>query len=190
MGDPELTCDEPGCALGPCREAGRWLLADEWEVPLGCPNRVTLPDPLTQSRPFVMGAEPRCTPRAATILSTRPRRDLDDVVHLVQGNVLALLELRVPHPIRSGGRERPEPGPLPPPVPPVPPGPTRSWIEIELVDQDSQPVPGERYVVKLPDGTLREGRLNDRGFAREDGFDPGMCSVGFPGLAPQEWKRA
>src|SRR4029079_16560280 len=32
----------------------------------------------------------------------------------------------------------------------------KSWIEIELVDEKGRPVPGEAYVVTLPDGTKTE----------------------------------
>jgi len=40
----------------------------------------------------------------------------------------------------------------------------KSWIEIELVDEDGKPVPGEAYRITLPDGTtIDEGTLDDKG---------------------------
>ncbi len=44
----------------------------------------------------------------------------------------------------------------------------KSWIEIELVDEEGNPVPGEKYKVILPDGqTVAEGTLDEKGFATD-----------------------
>ncbi|MEW5979686.1 MAG: type VI secretion system tip protein TssI/VgrG [Acidobacteriota bacterium] len=65
----------------------------------------------------------------------------------------------------------------------------KSWIEIELVDDQGKPVPGEKYRVTLPDGTtIDEGTLDDKGFARIDGIDPGTCKITFPNLDKDAWK--
>ena len=65
----------------------------------------------------------------------------------------------------------------------------KSWIEIELVDQHQKPVPGEPYIVTLPDGhTAATGTLDEKGFARVDGIEPGTCKVTFPNLEKQAWK--
>ena len=65
------------------------------------------------------------------------------------------------------------------------------WIEIELIDEQGKPVPGEHYRITLPDGTtLAEGRLNEKGRARVDGIDPGMCKVTFPDLDRTTWRPA
>lgn len=65
----------------------------------------------------------------------------------------------------------------------------KSWIEIELVDKKGKPVPGEAYRITLPDGVkVAEGTLNEKGLARVDGIDPGMCKVTFPKLEKQAWK--
>ena len=63
-----------------------------------------------------------------------------------------------------------------------------SWIEIELVDKKGKPVPGEPYRVTLPDGeTVAEGTLDEKGFARVDGIEPGTCKITFPKLEKQAW---
>lgn len=66
----------------------------------------------------------------------------------------------------------------------------KSWIEIELVDEDGKPVPGERYRVTLPDGkTLAEGTTDEKGYAKITNIDPGTCKVTFPRLDKSSWKR-
>jgi type VI secretion system secreted protein VgrG len=65
------------------------------------------------------------------------------------------------------------------------------WIEIELIDEQGKPVPGEHYRITLPDGTtLAEGRLDMKGRARVDGIDPGTCKVTFPDLDARTWRPA
>ena len=67
----------------------------------------------------------------------------------------------------------------------------KSWIEIELVDEEGKPVPGEAYRITLPDGeTVAEGTLDEKGFARVDGIDPGQAKVEFPDLDETCWNDA
>jgi hypothetical protein len=67
---------------------------------------------------------------------------------------------------------------------------TKTWIAIALVNDDGEPVPDMPYRLKLPDGAIREGRLDSRGRARVDGIDPGMCEVTFQELDGREWGPA
>lgn len=66
-----------------------------------------------------------------------------------------------------------------------------TWTEIVLVDDSDppEPVPNVRYRVELPDGSLREGRLDAKGRARITGIAPGTCLVSFPDLDEREWRR-
>ena len=64
------------------------------------------------------------------------------------------------------------------------------WIEIELLDEDDVGVPREPYWVKLPDGSIREGKLNDQGWVRFDQIPCGTCIVRFPGWDRQFVARA
>ena len=67
----------------------------------------------------------------------------------------------------------------------------KHWIEIQLNDEDGNPVPGEPYKITLPDGTtVADGTLDDKGFARVDNIDPGTCQVTFPNLDKDAWKPA
>jgi type VI secretion system secreted protein VgrG len=65
----------------------------------------------------------------------------------------------------------------------------KHWIEIELVNEDGDAVPGERYRITLPDGTtVADGTLDDKGWARVDHIDPGTCQVTFPNLDREAWE--
>lgn len=66
----------------------------------------------------------------------------------------------------------------------------KSWIEIELVDEEDQPVPGEKYKITLPEGSVAQGTLDNKGFARVEGIDPGTCQITFPNLDKDAWETA
>ena len=66
----------------------------------------------------------------------------------------------------------------------------KTWIEIELVGEDDKPIPGERYRITLPDGSVAEGTLDENGFARVEGFEKGKCKVTFPDLDKNAWESA
>ena len=67
----------------------------------------------------------------------------------------------------------------------------KSWIEIELADEDDNPIAGERYKVTLPDGkTVATGTTDSNGLARVSGIDPGTCKITFPELDKDAWKKA
>jgi type VI secretion system secreted protein VgrG len=65
------------------------------------------------------------------------------------------------------------------------------WIEIQLNDDEGNPVPYEGYQIEMPDGSLATGSLDGKGFARVGGIDPGgNCKVTFPKLDKTLWKKA
>lgn len=57
-----------------------------------------------------------------------------------------------------------------------------SWIEIELVGEDDGPIPFESYLVHLPDGNCRQGKLDENGLAHLYVPCSGTCVVIFPHL--------
>jgi type VI secretion system secreted protein VgrG len=63
----------------------------------------------------------------------------------------------------------------------------KSWVEIELVDEEGNPCPGERYQIKLPDGSVDSGTLDEKGKARVI-CDPGTAEVTFPDLDKDTWE--
>ena len=64
------------------------------------------------------------------------------------------------------------------------------WIEIELVDDVGQPVPGEAVEVKCPDGSLASGTTDKNGKVRVENLDPGNCDICFVNLDKDAWESA
>lgn len=58
----------------------------------------------------------------------------------------------------------------------------KHFIEIELLDDEGNPVADEAWFVELPDGSTKSGRTDAKGFARIDGVDPGTAKVTFPDM--------
>ena len=52
-----------------------------------------------------------------------------------------------------------------------------SWIEIAVVDAYGRPITNRPYRLRLPDGSVRTGVLNDQGLIRFDDVDPGECTL-------------
>jgi hypothetical protein len=62
------------------------------------------------------------------------------------------------------------------------------WIEVELVGEDGEPIAGEKYRITLPDNTVDEGTLDQNGWVRVEGFEPGNCKITFPELDAEAWE--
>lgn len=67
---------------------------------------------------------------------------------------------------------------------------TTTWVEMELIDMDGEPVAGMRYLCMLPNGEMREGKLDGKGLVRIDGIQPGNCVFVLPDLDKDAWERA
>jgi hypothetical protein len=55
----------------------------------------------------------------------------------------------------------------------------RTWVQFKLIDENGDPVPSVAYTVKLPDGSMQEGKLDSQGLVRFDNIDPGQCEITF-----------
>jgi len=55
----------------------------------------------------------------------------------------------------------------------------KDFIEIELKDHDGIPIGGEHFTIKLPDGTEKEGDLDDDGYAKIEDVPPGKYNIIF-----------
>jgi hypothetical protein len=55
-------------------------------------------------------------------------------------------------------------------------------VEISLEEEDGHPIANEPYRLVCADGSVREGKLNGAGQAREEEVPRGMCTLTFPKL--------
>jgi hypothetical protein len=60
----------------------------------------------------------------------------------------------------------------------------KSWIAVQLVDEDNKPVPKAKFKIRFPDGVEEEHELDDNGYKYFPDLDPGECEIGFPDLEP------
>lgn len=65
--------------------------------------------------------------------------------------------------------------------------PTNDWIEILLVDEQGNGIPGQRYLIVTPDGQQRRGFTDSLGSARITRIPSGNCKVSFPDLDAKAW---
>ncbi|RFP19563.1 MULTISPECIES: hypothetical protein [unclassified Duganella] len=62
------------------------------------------------------------------------------------------------------------------------------WIELELLGDDDSPIPHAAYEVRMPDGSVAKGFLDDTGFIRIQKIaGEGACLVLFPELDAEAW---
>ena len=64
----------------------------------------------------------------------------------------------------------------------------KTWVTIELLNEDGNPVGGEAYILELPDGTVMEGNLDESGKAGVNNIDPGQCKICFPRFDGRVWR--
>lgn len=116
--------------------------------------------------------------------------DDDEVVEMLAGRV-ASGELLLLTPRREPVTRITRPRVAPPPeelAPQVVEEET-TWIEVQLVDMDCEPIPNERYRIALPNGGVEEGRLDYRGRGRVRNIDTaGNCQITFPDLDQDAWR--
>ena len=54
------------------------------------------------------------------------------------------------------------------------------FIEIELKDQDDKAIPDQEYILYLKNGEVRKGKLDKKGYAKEEKVPPGPYNIEFP----------
>ncbi|MBI4716610.1 MAG: type VI secretion system tip protein VgrG [Planctomycetes bacterium] len=64
-----------------------------------------------------------------------------------------------------------------------------SWIDISLVNEAAEPIPGARYRVVDSAGKVKEGTLDANGRAHVAPIEPGPCEVSFPDYDGPAWRK-
>lgn len=80
-------------------------------------------------------------------------------------------------PVASCPEAPPKPSPPPPESPRPSAGPT--FIEVLVTDKEGKPVTNQKYRMRLPDGSVQEGKLDGRGRIFLSSIPPGVCDVMF-----------
>jgi hypothetical protein len=62
----------------------------------------------------------------------------------------------------------------------------KDYLEIELADEYGNRSADEKYKVILPDGSKKEGTLDENGYAKIEDIPPGRVSIEFPDLDTAE----
>jgi len=66
-----------------------------------------------------------------------------------------------------------------------------TWLSIELVDMEGNPVPGQKYEVRWLGKVIKSGKLDGKGCARLDGIEQdGYYEVSFVDLDKEAWQPA
>ncbi|MGA1870936.1 MAG: hypothetical protein ACMUJM_20560 [bacterium] len=58
----------------------------------------------------------------------------------------------------------------------------KDYIEIELMDEDEHPLAYEEYILYFSDGSVRKGKLDGKGYKKEENCPPGYYQILFPHL--------
>ncbi len=56
----------------------------------------------------------------------------------------------------------------------------KTWVKVQLVDDQGKALPGVPYRIELADGSIREGKLNGQGIVVLDEIEGAVCKVSFP----------
>jgi hypothetical protein len=64
------------------------------------------------------------------------------------------------------------------------------WIEVQLIDEQGEPIAGVPFRIVLSDRTVRTGTTSATGVARFDGIPAGVCKLSFTHLDQDAWEAA
>lgn len=104
---------------------------------------------------------------------------------LVSGTLVALRRAHDPLPQTQTDDDDDDP------VGPVRPRPEeKTWIEVELVTPEGQPLANRRVRIELTDGSTVERTTDAQGLCRADGIDPGTCKVTLVDVDKVAWRPA
>lgn len=60
--------------------------------------------------------------------------------------------------------------------------PFKDWVEIQINDRLGNPIKNENYILHLPDGSEKKGKLDENGYAKVEDIPPGTFTIELPDL--------
>ena len=66
----------------------------------------------------------------------------------------------------------------------------KNWVEVHLINDEDEPVPGAAVEIELPDGSVASGSTNAEGKFKVTNIDPGSCKITFVELDEEAWEPA
>lgn len=131
---------------------------------------------------------------AGELLGAPPRGDHDLVAWLAGALVTGRLVLapppsKAPHALAVPPDDQPKPKSRDPFLKGGQEEPASThWIEIQLVGEDGEGIPAQRYRIITPDGVERRGFTDSLGLARVARLPEGQCQISFPDLDADAWE--
>lgn len=58
----------------------------------------------------------------------------------------------------------------------------RDWIEIELKDEENNPIADEDFLLFLANGEVKKGKTDQNGYIKVEDICPGSCHIKFPNI--------
>ncbi|WP_198263753.1 type VI secretion system Vgr family protein [sulfur-oxidizing endosymbiont of Gigantopelta aegis] len=74
-------------------------------------------------------------------------------------------------------------------IPNKPEKPKQTWLNVVIKDEDGEPVPNQKFIVKFNNGQIKKGKVNDKGYAHLEPVPEGKHQIELIDVDMREWKK-